>query len=599
LQIDQDKIFIRALERGENIVSMIELPETAIDLLIKLANSSDSQITNLGILPISTDEREQKPNKDDSKGTKIGKYQGAILSETIEGYPGTIRCLSFHPEGQILASGSDDTTITLWNTKSSELIHVLKGHFSYVMSLAFSPDGSRLASGSNDSTIKIWEVASGQLLRTFNGHLERVNSVVFDPSGKFLYSGSFDSKIKLWNVTTGELLKTLEGHKHRVNGLILIPDQNILVSGSDDFTIKLWDTRNNQEIRMLEGHTNNVVSLDFNPKKKILASGSFDKTIKIWDMSGGYSHKNLLGHTGEIDIVRFSADGQLLASKSKDGTIRIWSCDTWQTVVVIQEPTLGRWISGLSFNPKETLLAAIGSAPDVPHNEKCRQIRLWKFDTDILCRKMKNDEIVDNNAVQDKINYITAKLVLVGDSGVGKTGLGWRLAHGKFKEHSSTHGQQFWVVDNLCTTRKDGTECEAVLWDLAGQHIYRSIHAIFLNKVDASLILFDPSNRQDPLKGIQFWLEQLKGKGQLPPTVLVGARVDRGAPSLSQDYLSQFCQRYDIKGGYISTSAKSGEGLAYNGAVWLMLGKIGALNLARNGLKPLSKLSTKVTWLCF
>ncbi|MDQ3812909.1 MAG: TIR domain-containing protein, partial [Armatimonadota bacterium] len=109
--------------------------------------------------------------------------------------------------------------------------------------------------------------------------------------------------------------------------------------------------------------------------------------------------------------------------------------------------------------------------------------------------------------------------------------------------------------------RKDGTECEAVLWDLAGQHVYRQIHSIFLENVAAALVLFDPGNRQEPLKGVQFWLEQLKGKGQLPPTVLVGARVDRGAPALSQQELDQFCQRYGIRGGYLSTSAMSGEGL--------------------------------------
>jgi small GTP-binding protein len=150
---------------------------------------------------------------------------------------------------------------------------------------------------------------------------------------------------------------------------------------------------------------------------------------------------------------------------------------------------------------------------------------------------------------------------LVGDSGVGKTGLGWRLAHNEFKEHSSTHGQQFWVVPELKRTRQDGTECEAVLWDLAGQHIYRSIHSIFLDDVDASLVLFDPTNRQEPLKGAQFWLEQLKGKKQLPPSILVGARLDRGAPVLSQQELDQFCQKYGVSGGYIGTSAKSGEGL--------------------------------------
>ena len=171
------------------------------------------------------------------------------------------------------------------------------------------------------------------------------------------------------------------------------------------------------------------------------------------------------------------------------------------------------------------------------------------------------DEAVLLGQAKENVNYTTAKLVLVGDSGVGKTGLGWRLAHGEFKEHASTHGQQFWSIPQLNLKRKDGTDCEAVLWDLAGQHVYRQVHSIFLENVAAALVLFDPTNRQEPLKGAQFWLEQLKGKGQLPPTVLVGARVDRGAPALSQDELNQFCQRYGIKGGYISTSALKGDGL--------------------------------------
>jgi small GTP-binding protein len=182
--------------------------------------------------------------------------------------------------------------------------------------------------------------------------------------------------------------------------------------------------------------------------------------------------------------------------------------------------------------------------------EKDTIIRIWELDEAVLLGQ-----------AQQSVHYTTAKLVLVGDSGVGKTGLGWRLAHGEFKEHSSTHGQQFWPIQQLGLKRTDGTECEAVLWDLAGQHVYRQIHSIFLENVAAALVLFDPSNRQEPLKGVQFWLEQLKGKGQLPPAVLVGARVDRGAPALSLAELEQFCQRYGIRGGYISTSASSGEGL--------------------------------------
>ena len=96
--------------------------------------------------------------------------------------------------------------------------------------------------------------------------------------------------------------------------------------------------------------------------------------------------------------------------------------------------------------------------------------------------------------------YATAKVVLVGESGVGKTGLAYRLATGDYKEHSSTHGQQFWVVDSLSFTRADGVRCEVVLWDLAGQPDYRLIHVLFLDDADAALVVLDASRRHELLE---------------------------------------------------------------------------------------------------
>jgi small GTP-binding protein len=171
-------------------------------------------------------------------------------------------------------------------------------------------------------------------------------------------------------------------------------------------------------------------------------------------------------------------------------------------------------------------------------------------------------DILLGQTATDSVRYTTAKLVLVGDSGVGKTGLGWRLAHGEFKEHSSSHGQQFWVIDELGKTRDDGTECEAVLWDLAGQPDYRLVHSLFLDDVDTALVLFDPTNRQEPLSGVDFWLNQLtREEKDLCNSILVGARTDRGTSTLTEEELRAYCERNGIFGGYIATSALLGEGL--------------------------------------
>jgi small GTP-binding protein len=166
------------------------------------------------------------------------------------------------------------------------------------------------------------------------------------------------------------------------------------------------------------------------------------------------------------------------------------------------------------------------------------------------------------------VSFTTAKVLLLGDSGVGKSGLGWRLSHDEFKDQVSSHGQQLWVLDQLGTRRADGTECEAILWDLAGQSDYRLIHSLFMDDADLALLVFDPTDRLDPLRGVEFWLEKLRAQRESLsqtarkkcPVILVAARADRGAPALTQDELDDFCRQRGIN-GTVSLSALTGQGL--------------------------------------
>ncbi|MCH7769998.1 MAG: TIR domain-containing protein [Bacteroidetes bacterium] len=199
----------------------------------------------------------------------------------------------------------------------------------------------------------------------------------------------------------------------------------------------------------------------------------------------------------------------------------------------------------VAFHPSLPTLATQGRSAST--------ICLWELDVEVLLK---------GGPVEMFVPYTTARLALVGDSGVGKTGLGWRLAHGTFKEHSSTHGQQFWLLEELGEDRDDGTECEAVLWDFAGQPDYRVIHSLFLDNVDIALLVYDPTERNDPLRGPLYWINQFtKGKGGARKKILVGARIDRGSPTLTQTELQKFCSHHGIEGGYVGTSALKGSGL--------------------------------------
>lgn len=226
---------------------------------------------------------------------------------------------------------------------------------------------------------------------------------------------------------------------------------------------------------------------------------------------------------------------------------------TWGLTGVIAEESVSQWPERLAFHPSKPQLATAGLGEEGKH-----VVHLWHLDLDRLLAR--------SRALS--VTYTSAKIVLVGESGVGKTGLGYRLAHGTFKEHPSTHGQQFWLLDELGVNRADGALCEAVLWDLAGQPDYRLIHALFLDDADLALVVFDPTRDDDPLRGVDYWLRQLGAtRGQPTPegrkheVILVAARADRGAARLTADEIDRFCAERGIR-SHVTTSALAGDGLA-------------------------------------
>ena len=224
------------------------------------------------------------------------------------------------------------TSIFFLPTKvaTAQLKTILEGHTDLVWSVAFSPNGQTLASGSQDRTIRLWNPNNGNLKRTLTGHRDAVNSVAFSPDGRTLASGSWDGTIRLWNPNNGNLKRTLTGHTNGISSVAFSPDGQTLASASGDQTIRLWNPNNGKHIRTLTGHTNIVDSVAFSPDGRTLASGSRDQTIRLWNPNNGNLKRTLIGHTGDITRIVFSPDGRTLASGSRDDTVRLWNPNNGQ-----------------------------------------------------------------------------------------------------------------------------------------------------------------------------------------------------------------------------------------------------------------------------
>ena len=213
---------------------------------------------------------------------------------------------------------------------TAQLKTTLEGHTDLVWSVAFSPNGQTLASGSQDRTIRLWNPNNGNLKRTLTGHRDAVNSVAFSPDGRTLASGSWDGTIRLWNPNNGNLKSTLTGHTNGILFVAFSPDGQTIASASGDQTIRLWNPNNGKHIRTLSGHTNIVDSVAFSPDGRTLASGSRDQTIRLWNPNNGKLKSTLTGHTGDISRMMFSPDGRTLVSGSRDDTVRLWNPNTGQ-----------------------------------------------------------------------------------------------------------------------------------------------------------------------------------------------------------------------------------------------------------------------------
>jgi len=236
--------------------------------------------------------------------------------------------IALSPNGKIVASGSFDGKVRLWDVEMKKVIAKWIGHTQPVKSLCWSVDGERAVSGSNDTTIRVWDVESGDTVLgpIETGH-EYLSAVMYSPdTTKIATGGDEENALKIWDAKTGNLLSTIK-HIEQVWSLAWTSDQKKIITGSET-SIRIFDTATWQQIAILPGRKSTVECLSLFQNDRLLASGSWYGTARLWNLDTNLPVGPPIQHEDGVRGVAISADGKQLVTGSDDNNVYVWDIHT-------------------------------------------------------------------------------------------------------------------------------------------------------------------------------------------------------------------------------------------------------------------------------
>ncbi|XP_059226569.1 protein qui-1 isoform X2 [Stomoxys calcitrans] len=240
---------------------------------------------------------------------------------TFDGHAAPITCLMFAPNGEYLATGSDDRMVHIWSLASGSIANTFKGHVAPICSVVVLMDSRRIMSSDRDGLIYVWMADGGSLLQTIQGpykFLAATNNM------KFAVSTNGDNTLKIWSLTR-EDEKYSVSHSDEITCFTITADSLYIITGSRDMSLKVWQATGGKLAQVLVGHSDAVTCAAVSVTNKTqVTSGSKDTNLIIWDLHTGEEIHTLAGHLAPVIGVKVSADGSTAVSGSDDKTLIVW-----------------------------------------------------------------------------------------------------------------------------------------------------------------------------------------------------------------------------------------------------------------------------------
>jgi WD40 repeat protein len=378
-----------------------------------------------------------------------------------------VNAIAVSPDGRTVGSAGADGKIRLWSIATQRPEgRPLVGHGSQVTGLAFSRDGTTLASASYDGTLRLWDLTTPSrpsVTIRQRGPFNAITTIAFSPDGRLLATGAYDDAVRIWSVAARrELGAPLVGHGDSVRSVAFSPNGGTLASGSYDGTVRLWSVASRQALGspLRAPHAAGVSSVAFSPDGRLLASGSYG-TVGVWDLAARRLVGEGTGYGGEVNSVAFSPDGRSLASGGSDKLLRLWDVARLQRTgkPVASGPGVGE---AVAFSPQGRLLATGGSDGTV---------RLY----DVVTRRQDGGALAGHRAPVTSLAFTRDGSLLASGSGDGSARL-WSVATHRQVGHALVDPQlvvQGAGVDSVTFSpdgrlaATGGADGAALLWSVA------------------------------------------------------------------------------------------------------------------------------------
>ena len=262
------------------------------------------------------------------------------------------------------------------------LFRILTGsHRGWVRCLSVDPSNQFFVSGSNDTTIKVWNLGSGELSLTLTGHTDAVRALLLDHARPYLYSAAEDKEVKCWDLTTNQVSRHFHGHAGGVYALARHPELDLLVSGGRDKQVRLWDVRMARQIMPLPGHTGSVLAVACQADEPQVISAGADKRIRFWDLAGGKAAAILTHHQNSVRALALHPVDWAFASAGADG-VKKFQCPKGEYLRSFAAPERQR------YGPNITNALAVNEALLVGGND-AGVVNVWDWDSGKCLQQIK------------------------------------------------------------------------------------------------------------------------------------------------------------------------------------------------------------------